>query len=369
MLTYLTRVAVPSQAAQSRQIQAMAQAFHQALGQEFRLITGAGDRSGLLHVPAYAWQQLPVYRRQSLRQLRTILTGALRWAGQRRQLFYTRDLAVAFALGQLGARVLYEAHQSLKGDVQQGMLRAVRERRNFGLVAISQALADHFEREHAVPADHILVAHDGVFLAAYPRSSPTARLDWRRRMGIPDDALVVLHTGSLYKGGAELFGRVLEAAGPRAHLVQVGGKPQEHETWQRHYGEALRQRLRFVPHVPHEQIAQYQCSADLLLYLNTRASPLYWCTSPLKLFEYMASGVPIVGSSIGSVAEVLHDGNAFCFDPDVKDSLERALRQASSDPQGAARRAEQARHDVESHYTWESRVERILQFARSRDLL
>lgn len=368
MLTYLTRVAVPSQAAQARQIQAMAQAFHQVLGSDFRLITGAGVE-GVPPVTPYVWQKLPVYRYQSLRQLQTILAGALQWIGNRRQLFYTRDLAVAFALGQLGARTLYEAHQSLKGGIQQRMLRAMRTRPNFGLVAISQALADHFEHEHAMPAERMLVAHDGVFLAAYPPITTSARLAWRHHMGIPDDALVVLHTGSLYKGGAELFGRVLEAAGPRTYLVQVGGKSQEHQAWQRHYGETLGQRLRFVPHVPHEKIPEFQCSADLLLYLNTRASPLYWCTSPLKLFEYMASGVPIVGSSIGSVAEVLHENNAFCFDPDVKDSLEQALRHASQDPIEAARRAARARQDVEQHYTWESRIDRILHFARSRKLL
>ena len=82
-------------------------------------------------------------------------------------------------------------------------------------------------------------------------------------------------------------------------------------------------------------------------------------TSPLKLFEYMASERPIVASSLPSIREVLGDDtNALLVAPGDPQALVAAIRRIKDDPELGARLARQARADVEQ-YTWARRAERL----------
>jgi glycosyltransferase involved in cell wall biosynthesis len=75
-------------------------------------------------------------------------------------------------------------------------------------------------------------------------------------------------------------------------------------------------------------------------------------TSPLKLFEYMAAGVPIVASALPSLREVLrHDRNALLVEPGNPVSLAQGLQKVLSRSALADKIAERARVDV-AKYTW-----------------
>jgi len=98
---------------------------------------------------------------------------------------------------------------------------------------------------------------------------------------------------------------------------------------------------------------------DVLVLPNTpgRVSAAY--TSPLKLFEYMASGRPIVASDLPALREVLRpDGNAVLVEAGDAGALAAGLARVLADPALASRLAAQARADVRA-YTWDSRAGRI----------
>ena len=118
-----------------------------------------------------------------------------------------------------------------------------------------------------------------------------------------------------------------------------------------------------MPHQTVERVRKFQVAADVLFYISTRQSPIYWCTSPLKLFEYMASGTPIVGARIGSVCEVLNDANAFCFDPDRPETIRDALTSFESNPELAARKGAAAAEEARTSYSWHARASKIISFA------
>src|SRR4029079_715197 len=81
--------------------------------------------------------------------------------------------------------------------------------------------------------------------------------------------------------------------------------------------------------------------------------------SPLKLFEYMASGRPIVASALPSLREVLRDGeNALLVEPGNPPAFVAAISRLKDDPALAAQLAAQARRDVED-FTWVRRAERL----------
>ena len=54
-------------------------------------------------------------------------------------------------------------------------------------------------------------------------------------------------------------------------------------------------------------------SADLLLHINSKKSSIYWCTSPLKIFEYMTTKNPIIFAKSQSVNEILNNDNAYPY--------------------------------------------------------
>jgi len=86
-------------------------------------------------------------------------------------------------------------------------------------------------------------------------------------------------------------------------------------------------------------------------------------TSPLKLFDYMAAGVPIVASDLPALREVLTDEeNALLVPPGEPDGLARAIERLLGDPALADCLRGRAFADVAA-YTWDRRAERIIEAA------
>ena len=83
-------------------------------------------------------------------------------------------------------------------------------------------------------------------------------------------------------------------------------------------------------------------------------------TSPIKLFEYMASGRPIVATKIPSVMEILRDGeNAVLVEPDNYNSLTRGISRVLNDEKAGDKLARTSLREV-ADYTWEARAKKLL---------
>lgn len=81
----------------------------------------------------------------------------------------------------------------------------------------------------------------------------------------------------------------------------------------------------------------------------------------MKMFEYMASGAPIVSSELPVLQEVLrHDHNALIAPVDEPAAWQRAIERLMAEPATRRRLADQALRDLREHYTWEARAEAVL---------
>ena len=104
--------------------------------------------------------------------------------------------------------------------------------------------------------------------------------------------------------------------------------------------------------------------ADILIYSGTRKSEKFKkYTSPLKLFEYMASKRPIIASDLPSIREILNTENAILVKPGSAKALANAIKFALENPDFCAKISKQAYKDVQK-YTWEKRAKRILEFIK-----
>ena len=82
-------------------------------------------------------------------------------------------------------------------------------------------------------------------------------------------------------------------------------------------------------------------------------------TSPMKLFEYMASDRPIIASDIPSVRDIVNDSEVYFVEPDNAQALAKKIRAVLREHRKAEEVSKKAREKV-LEYTWRSRAKRIL---------
>lgn len=185
----------------------------------------------------------------------------------------------------------------------------------------------------------------------------------------------VYYVGQLYpwKGA----GLLIDAATmlPGVKIVVIGGlpagrngvpDPQVAELGRRADDVGVGARIQFRGYVPYGGVAEaLRGAAVAVLPLPDEPVARYF-TSPLKLFDYMAAGVPIVASDLPSLREVLRHGeNALLVPPDDAGALAQAIERLLADPGLAARLAARAQHDA-AGYTWDARAARLIDFFQLR---
>jgi glycosyltransferase involved in cell wall biosynthesis len=90
--------------------------------------------------------------------------------------------------------------------------------------------------------------------------------------------------------------------------------------------------------------------------------PFYF--SPLKVYEYMAAGLPVVASRIGQLDGLIQDRvNGLLCPPEDAAALAAALDELGNDPRLRQRLGEAARATVVREHSWEAVARRLLRLA------
>jgi glycosyltransferase involved in cell wall biosynthesis len=289
----------------------------------------------------------------------------------RQDVIFTRDLGIASLLLRaprlVRAALVYEAHglAADEAEARPAMLGgapppspakirrlAARDARVWrsaeGYVTITAGLRQELEHRFGARR-HVAVVPDGVRAVAPRRPPATAA---RRPFTIG-------YAGHLYPWkGVDIVVECV-AALPDARGLIVGGHPQEPDLAR---VQALAEqtlcslRITFTGMLPPGEVLTRLQEADVLLLPNPPSALSSRFTSPLKLFEYMAAGRPIVASDLPSIREVLTDGrNALLAEAGNPQAFTAAVRRIKDDPQLGERLADQAIKDV-SRYTWDARA-------------
>lgn len=274
-------------------------------------------------------------------------------------LLYSRYIYPLTLLRNECDSIIYEAHQPPKHWFGKANEKWVFQSDAFeSVVVISNALREKYKDIFPfLSDDDIIVAHDA---ASVPEQSDEAVEEIPAR----DERMQVGYVGSLSEGkGVEviipLAERVIDA-----DFHVVGGNEERVQKWQ---SRTDAPNLHFHGFVPHGELGHYYADLDVLLAPYQRTvrtskggNDLSQWMSPLKLFEYMSVGKAIVSSNLPVLREVLnHEKNALLVPPDSIDEWVRAIETLRSDEK-REELGQNARADYESQYTWDARVERIL---------
>ena len=203
--------------------------------------------------------------------------------------------------------------------------------------------------------DKILVAADGVDIEKF--SINNNKKEAREKLNLPLDKKIAMYTGSFFLHSWKGVGNVLQAASklPGHLFILVGGTKKEVDA----LSKEVAANVLLIEKQPHSQIPLYLKAADILLLPNTKekdVSEKY--TSPLKLFEYMASKRPIVASNLPSIKEVLNEKNSLLVEPTIQ-GLVSGINKISQDEDWADKISAQAYIDVQN-YSWQKRAQNII---------
>ena len=337
---------------------------------------------GLSRHPRFVTELAPVKGPQFARRIGYLAFALGRAIGRDKpDVLFTRDLGVAALLARLprGLRppFVYESHGyapevaaelprliATAREPSRAKLKRLEAREALvwreaeGYVTITRALADRLLGALG-SRDNLAVVPDGV------------RLDAQRSWTPPPPQPLVGYAGHLYawKGVDVLLEAIARVPGVRGLIV--GGQEAEPDLARvrsRAHDLGIMDRVEFTGLVTPGAVPGFLARAQMLVLPNLPSTTSSHFTSPLKLFEYMAAGRPIIASNLPALREVLRDGeNALLVEAGDAGALAGAIQTLAANPERGARLG-RAAFDEAQAFSWDRRaalLEPVLQRAQS----
>lgn len=248
-------------------------------------------------------------------------------------------------LGLLNTKIYYESHK-----FSNFLLKPLSK--IDGLVVINNYLLDLYKDKGI---NKLCLAHDGVSLNEYKKISNYEFQPKKKEFK-------VVYTGSLFfwKGVYSLIDSI-QYLPENFKIIFIGGSSQYLVDFKKYVKTNVKdERIEIFPHMPKKDLLPFIEAADVLVLPNSAKDKMSLYTSPIKMFEYMASKRPIVASSLTSIKEILRDNeNAILFNPDdSRDLASKILNAVNMDCQSLVDNA----YDNVKKYTWDFRASQIKEF-------
>lgn len=278
---------------------------------------------------------------------------------------FTRKPEIVWLMKLRGIKVIYECHDWFgnAASTQLFLLRGVD-----CVITTNRFIKEQFVQS-GVGDDIIHVMPNGVDLRCFdiPETKEEAREKIWKLYEMPEEwknKKVLLYTGSFTtmrvdKGINDILLALEQIPDEDVVFVAVGGDTMDISTYEAKYRALkLDTRVKLFGRTTKNILALWQKAADALLMPFPRKAHYEFFMSPLKTFEYMASGRPIIASDLPSIREILSDETAFFVPPDNPEELAKGIRRILKDTTSGEARAKSARQKV-SKWTWWERAKKI----------
>jgi len=206
----------------------------------------------------------------------------------------------------------------------------------------------------------ILVAPDGVDISKFDIN--ISKKQARKKLNLPQNQKIILYTGHLYEWkGVQTLAETSKFLPNNVKIYFVGGTKKDVKKFKIKNSKL---KLNIADHRPYSEIPYWLKSADVLVLTGTKKSEKSQKhTSPMKMFEYMASGKPIVVSNLPSFREILNKDNSILVEPDSPEALAKGIKKVLGKPDRTKKVSEQAHKDVQK-YTWDKRAKLIIDYLK-----
>ncbi|MBF2001388.1 MAG: glycosyltransferase [Synechococcales cyanobacterium M58_A2018_015] len=212
--------------------------------------------------------------------------------------------------------------------------------------------------QQGMPPDKILQLHNGFnqqFLIRHPQQSE----EWRRQLLAQGHRHLAVYSGALYAfKGVDLLIEVARDL-PQVQFVFAGGSAEQVAVYQQLCRDKQVSNAQFLGHLPHEQLASLLQAADVLVHPHLMGEAATF-TSPMKFFDYMASGTPIVATEIPPLQEFKAAGvvAGWC-EPNQPHALAACIQHVLDT---RPRQSQGYTHSMDfvQQFSWENRITQIM---------
>ncbi len=274
-------------------------------------------------------------------------------------IFYCHDLRDLFFLPVLADRIFLEIHDFYKLPAER--VNKFIFSRISGFIVTNKYKIGILNKNYGIPMDKMIYQPNAVDIEKF--DIEISREEARKNLGLPLDKKIVLYTGHLFSWKGVLT--LLEAVKllPKDHLVYfVGGTDKDIANFKRKMESIGANNAIIVGRKPHSEIPIWLKAADVLVLPNTaKDQASKYETSPVKLFEYMASGRPIIASDLPSIRDIVDESMVLFFEADNYGALAASITEAL---QMSGESMAEENMDKIKAYSWEKRAEGISAFLK-----
>jgi len=272
------------------------------------------------------------------------------------QIVHSRDWNFIKAAIKNGIPAIYEQHHHESKKFEQEIVRNP-------LFQIAVTVADTVREsmiQNGMPPEKVIMLHNGFNQLFLARQTEASQI-WRQKLLTDGRQHLAVYAGGLYQfKGVDMLVDVAQEL-PGVQFAIAGGNSSQVTAYQQLAKNQQVNNIKFLGYLPQNQLASLLQAADVLTHPHCLTEAATF-TSPLKFFDYMASGTPIVATEIPSLLE-FKSGNiaATWCEPDNQykfaQSIQYSLTKYPRKVEGYAETM-----DFVKQFSWENRIERILSY-------
>ena len=250
----------------------------------------------------------------------------------------SKSLALAIYLAKLSERVNYKCAEKI--------------------IAVTKGIKEGIKKLYNIPDEKIVVIGNGADTDLF---KPSDQKEARKELKFEQDANYVCFVGNLYPWqGVEYLVQsaplILKEI-PDAKFLIVGDGAIKNDLIKMVKELNLEEKFIFTANIPHEEVPKYINASDVCIVPK---KPLKSGYSPLKLYEYMACGKPVVASKISGF-EILEENNAgISAEPENPEKLAKATIKILKNEKLMREMGENGREYVIKNHSWENIARNIV---------
>ncbi len=277
-------------------------------------------------------------------------------------LFLRSPLYINFGL-KYNKKIIFESHNNLLHNRfklidffwKKIILDSINNKNFILFLSISKSLNDYW-KNYGLNSKKCYFYHDGFNLENFKNIN--SQLFYRKKLSLPLNKKIITYTGSLYQDrDIDLIIKLAKEF--RNYFFCIVGGPEFSKSY---YSNICNKNnlnnIKFVGRVDHSKINLYLFASNVLLaFWSKNVKTINYC-SPLKLFEYMASGKNILTQNHKTIMEVLNKRTAYIYNYDSISDMKKKMLSAVNDEKMII--GLNARKEAFKKYSWKTRVQFII---------
>ncbi len=272
------------------------------------------------------------------------------------KIVHSRDWNFIEAAVKNGVPAIYEHHHHENKPFAQEIV-------NNPLFQIAVTVADTVRESmiaNGMPPEKVIKLHNG-YNRLFMERHPEAATEWRKKLLQNGREKLVVYSGALQQfKGIDILVDVAQQL-PQVQFVCAGGKEKQVKHYQQIAKDKQVDNITFLGFILQQELASLLQAADILAHPHCSGKAATF-TSPLKLFDYFASGTPIVSTRIPSLKDFENTSSisAWCEPDSSTEFTASVTRILETHPRKIAGYSDSI--EFVKQYSWENRAEKILSY-------